>query len=60
MIWLIPGIRFADWPVHFTEPSVDYTVDLCVRQVRRLRELSPLWEMVQEGVDLKSIRWTQH
>uniref|UniRef100_A0A1I8GC69 cysteine desulfurase n=1 Tax=Macrostomum lignano TaxID=282301 RepID=A0A1I8GC69_9PLAT len=43
-----------------TEAEVDYTVDLCVRQVRRLRELSPLWEMVQEGVDLKSIQWTQH
>uniref|UniRef100_A0A8R1I675 L-Fucosyltransferase n=1 Tax=Caenorhabditis japonica TaxID=281687 RepID=A0A8R1I675_CAEJA len=40
--------------------SVKHTVDLCVRETNRLRELSPLWEMVQEGIDLKSIQWTQH
>lgn len=34
-------------------------VDLCVRHVERLRAMSPLWEMVQEGIDLKSIQWTQ-
>uniref|UniRef100_A0A8C8DKK5 cysteine desulfurase n=1 Tax=Oryzias sinensis TaxID=183150 RepID=A0A8C8DKK5_9TELE len=43
-----------------TEEEVDYTADKCIQQVRRLREMSPLWEMVQEGVDLKSIKWTQH
>ncbi|XP_059185180.1 cysteine desulfurase, mitochondrial [Centropristis striata] len=43
-----------------TEEEVDYTADKCIQQVTRLREMSPLWEMVQEGIDLKSIKWTQH
>ena len=42
-----------------TEAEVDYAVSLCVKHVARLREMSPLWEMVQEGVDLSSINWTQ-
>eukprot|EP00936_MAST-01D_sp_MAST-1D-sp1_P000395 g395.t1 len=42
-----------------TEAEVDYAVALCVKHVARLREMSPLWEMVQEGVDLSSINWTQ-
>lgn len=42
-----------------TEAEVDFAIDLCVRHVRRLREMSPLWEMVQEGVDIKSIQWSQ-
>ncbi|XP_041836464.1 cysteine desulfurase, mitochondrial [Melanotaenia boesemani] len=43
-----------------TEEEVDYTAEKCIHQVCRLREMSPLWEMVQEGIDLKSIKWTQH
>lgn len=43
-----------------TEAEIDYAVDKCVEQVNRLREMSPLWDMVQEGIDLKSIQWTQH
>ncbi|KAM7401682.1 hypothetical protein PAMP_016978 [Pampus punctatissimus] len=43
-----------------TEEEVDYTAEKCIHQVHRLREMSPLWEMVQEGIDLKSIKWTQH
>ncbi|CAI5687123.1 unnamed protein product [Oreochromis niloticus] len=43
-----------------TEEEVDYTAEKCIEQVRRLREMSPLWEMIQEGIDLKSIKWTQH
>ncbi|KAF3856710.1 hypothetical protein F7725_017433 [Dissostichus mawsoni] len=43
-----------------TEEEVDYTAKKCIHQVNRLREMSPLWEMVQEGIDLKSIKWTQH
>lgn len=43
-----------------TEEEVDYTAQKCVQHVQRLREMSPLWEMVQEGIDLKSIKWTQH
>ncbi|XP_035244540.1 cysteine desulfurase, mitochondrial [Anguilla anguilla] len=43
-----------------TEAEVDYTANKCIQHVKRLREMSPLWEMVQEGIDLKSIKWTQH
>lgn len=43
-----------------TEEEVDYTTNKCIQHVTRLREMSPLWEMVQEGVDLKSIQWSQH
>lgn len=43
-----------------TEDEVDYTAEKCIQQVSRLREMSPLWEMVQDGIDLKSIKWTQH
>ncbi|WKX88989.1 hypothetical protein Q1695_008551 [Nippostrongylus brasiliensis] len=43
-----------------TEREIQHTIELCVKEVQRLRELSPLWEMVQEGIDLKSIQWTQH
>lgn len=42
-----------------TEAEIDFAVNLCVKHVRRLREMSPLWEMVQEGIDIKSIQWTQ-
>ncbi|VDD83331.1 unnamed protein product, partial [Mesocestoides corti] len=43
-----------------TEKEVDYTVQEVVKHVQRLRKMSPLWEMYQEGVDLKSINWSQH
>jgi cysteine desulfurase len=40
-----------------TQEEVDYVADLVIDKVRRLREMSPLWEMHQEGVDLKTIEW---
>jgi len=43
-----------------TEEEVDYVADRVVEAVNRLREMSPLYEMVKEGVDLKSIAWTAH
>lgn len=43
-----------------TEEEVDFCVAETIKHVNKLRELSPLWEMVQEGIDLKSINWTQH
>ncbi|XP_037960050.1 cysteine desulfurase, mitochondrial [Teleopsis dalmanni] len=43
-----------------TLEEVNYTADKCIKHVERLREMSPLWEMVQEGVDLKNIQWSQH
>lgn len=41
-----------------TEEEIDHTVELCVKHVNRLREMSPLWEMHQDGVDLSAIQWT--
>ena len=43
-----------------TEHEVDTAVDELVRHVKKLREMSPLWEMAQEGIDLKSIEWAAH
>lgn len=43
-----------------TEEEIDYTVDLLHQKIGKLRELSPLWEMVQEGVDLDSVQWAAH
>ena len=42
-----------------TEEEIDQTIELLEKHVGRLRDMSPLWEMVQEGIDLKSIEWTQ-
>ena len=43
-----------------TQEEIDYAVDLLRRKVGKLRELSPLWEMHQEGVDLSKIQWAAH
>ncbi len=43
-----------------TEAEVDFVSDLVVREVTRLREMSPLYEMAQAGIDLKSIQWAGH
>jgi len=43
-----------------TETEVDFAVERIVGEVRRLRDMSPLWEMAQEGIDLKSIEWAEH
>jgi len=43
-----------------TEKEIDFTIEHLVQAVNRLREISPLWEMVQEGIDLKTIQWSQH
>ena len=43
-----------------TEAEVDYVIDLVVDKVKRLRNMSPLWELAQSGVDLKSIQWGMH
>ncbi|HVN90160.1 MAG TPA: IscS subfamily cysteine desulfurase [Candidatus Binataceae bacterium] len=40
-----------------TEEEVDYVADRVVREVSRLREMSPLYEMAKEGIDLKSVNW---
>ncbi len=43
-----------------TEEEVDFAVDSISREVERLRAMSPLWDMAQEGIDLKSIEWADH
>lgn len=43
-----------------TEEEVDYAAKLVQDKVAKLRELSPLWEMYQEGVDLESVQWAAH
>ncbi len=43
-----------------TEAEVDRVVELIRTQVTRLRELSPLWDMFKDGVDLKSVQWAAH
>jgi cysteine desulfurase len=41
-----------------TEQEVQHAVNLLVKHVQRLREMSPLYEMIQEGIDIKTIKWT--
>jgi cysteine desulfurase len=43
-----------------TEEEVDYVRDLVASRVKRLRDMSPLWEMHQDGIDIKSIQWVAH
>jgi cysteine desulfurase len=43
-----------------TEEEVDYVGDLMVRKVKKLRDLSPLYEMHKEGIDLNSVQWASH
>ncbi len=43
-----------------TEEEVDYTVDHLKAKVAKLREMSPLWEMYKDGVDLNSVEWAAH
>jgi len=43
-----------------TEQDIDIAVENVVAAVRRLRSMSPLWEMAQEGIDIKSIKWAEH
>ena len=43
-----------------TEEEIDYTVGLLERKIAKLRELSPLWEMYKDGVDLDTVQWAAH
>jgi cysteine desulfurase len=43
-----------------TEEEIDFTVDLLKAKIGKLRELSPLWEMYQDGIDLNSVQWAAH
>ncbi len=43
-----------------TEEEIAYTIDLLKSKIAKLRELSPLWEMYQDGIDINSIQWAAH
>jgi cysteine desulfurase len=43
-----------------TEDQIDYTIEAVTKTVNKLREMSPLWEMYKEGVDMNSIEWAHH
>jgi cysteine desulfurase len=43
-----------------TEDEVDYTTEAVVREVNRLRAMSPLYEMAQQGIDLSTVQWAAH
>ena len=43
-----------------TAEEIDFAIDLLKRKVNKLRELSPLWEMYKDGVDLNSVQWAAH
>jgi cysteine desulfurase len=43
-----------------TEEEIDFAVALLTEKVGKLREMSPLWEMVKEGIDLDSVQWAAH
>jgi cysteine desulfurase len=53
------SIRFTVGRFTTTE-EIDYTIALLQRKVAKLRELSPLWEMHQDGVDIESVQWAAH
>jgi cysteine desulfurase len=43
-----------------TEEEVDYVIEAVVKAVNHLRDMSPLYEMHKEGVDLKTVQWASH
>jgi cysteine desulfurase len=43
-----------------TEDQIDYTIEQVTNTVNKLREMSPLWEMYKEGIDMNSIEWAHH
>ncbi|MDD4965110.1 MAG: IscS subfamily cysteine desulfurase [Gallionella sp.] len=43
-----------------TEAEVDYVIELLKNKIGKLRELSPLWEMYQDGIDLNTVQWAAH
>ena len=43
-----------------TEDQIDYTIEQVTKTVNRLREMSPLWEMYKEGIDMSTVEWQAH
>ena len=64
--YVAPALRAKLYSIRFsvgrftTEEEVDFAVSLLTRKVGKLREMSPLWEMVKDGVDLDTVQWAAH
>jgi cysteine desulfurase len=43
-----------------SESEIDYVIETIVKHVTKLRDMSPLWEMAQDGIDLRSVEWSDH
>jgi cysteine desulfurase len=43
-----------------TEDEIDYAIDAVTKGVNHMRDLSPIWEMYKEGVDISKIEWSAH
>ena len=43
-----------------TDEEIDYTIECVAGAVNKLRDMSPLWEMFKEGIDLKTVEWSEH
>ena len=53
------GVRFS-FGRFTTEEEIDYAIDLVKSKIGKLRDLSPLWEMYKDGIDLNSVQWAAH
>jgi len=54
-----PSLRFG-LSRFTTEEEIDFTINCVSNAVNKLRDMSPLWEMFKEGIDLESIEWAHH
>jgi cysteine desulfurase len=43
-----------------TSEDIDFTIDAITKGVNHMRDLSPIWEMFKDGIDLESVQWTEH
>jgi cysteine desulfurase len=53
------SIRFTIGRFNVAE-EIDFTVELLKRKIAKLRDLSPLWDMFKEGVDMNTVQWAAH
>ena len=47
-------------PIIVNPEEIDFAIDLIKHKIGKLRELSPLWDMFKEGIDINSIQWAAH